>query len=164
MLCSAADTLLLPITIPEQIRRNERLEQSLRTDIEQPGVLREIGGERPINTAKRLFRECSSLVLNVKPQLTDCYSIEAKIELEGGEELSGAQYKEQLRSEFLALGKTGRFVRLVKPEYEEQGQNIAIDMQRLDSDKNESKPLHWLVGPGTDGQWRILEERGPGFD
>jgi hypothetical protein len=159
-----ADTLLLPITIPEQIKQNRETVESLRTDVERPGVLRKIEGEEAIRTARRLFRECSSFVLNLDPRITDCYSIGAKIQLEeSSEEFTGAQYKLRLREEFAPLRGTGRFIRLKEPQFEEQPPNIVIRATREDSKEETRSPLTWVVGPGADGEWRILEERGAGF-
>jgi hypothetical protein len=164
LLCTAADTLLLPLTLPAQLRRNRDEEEHLRVDVEQPSVLRPIPGEDALSTAKRLFRECSSHLLNFSPQLPDCYSISAKITLEGdGEELSGADYKVRLREELLPLAGSMRFVRLRNPTFEERPPNVEVTARRLDSDTEERTPLMWLLGPGPDGGWRILEERGQGF-
>ena len=161
-LSATADTLLLPITIPEQIRLNRETAQRLRTDVEQPGVLRPINDESPLNTAKRLFRECSSHVLNIKPELTDCYSIDAKIELDG-EELTGAEYKTRLRAEYLPLRGGSSFVRLRDPDYEVREGSVLITARRLEADTQERTPITWIVGPGPDGVWRILEERSQGL-
>jgi hypothetical protein len=164
VLSGIADTLLLPITIPEQSKLNLATSEALRTDIERPGLLRKIEGEEAVRTAKRLFRECSSFVLNLDPRITDCYSIAAKVELtEGSEELSGAQYKLRLREEFAPLRGTGRFIRLKDAKFEEHAPNIVITATLEDSKEETRTPITWVVGPGSDGEWRILEERGPGF-
>ena len=161
-LSATADTLLLPITIPEQLRLNREREQRMRVDIEQPGVLLPIANEEPLNTAKRLFRECSGYVLNVKPELTDCYSIHAVIDLDG-EKMTGAEYKTRLRAEYLPLRGGKSFVRLRDPDYEVREKTVLITARRLEADTQERTPVTWIVGPCPDGAWRILEERGQGL-
>jgi hypothetical protein len=164
VLSAVADTLLLPITIPEQSKLNRETAESLRTDVERPGVLPKIEGEEAVRTARRLFRECSGFVLNLDPRVTDCYSIGAKIQIaEGAEELTGAQYKLRLRQEFAPLRGTGRFMRFKDAQFEEQPPNIVITAVKEDSNDATRSPLTWIVGPGPDGQWRILEQRGASF-
>jgi hypothetical protein len=163
---SVADTFLLPLTIPEQSKLNTERTESLRLDVEQPGPLRVIANEEPLRTARRLYRECSSLALSLSSRFVNCYSIAAKIEItdQGGtEQLTGAEYKAKLREEFVPLQGTGRYARMKQPKYEEQPPNVVITAVREDSEDETRETIVWVVGPGADGEWRILEERGPGF-
>jgi hypothetical protein len=170
LLSSVADTLLLPFTIPQQSRMNAAVVESQRLDVEQPGVLPKIANEEPQRTARRLFQMCNSLLVNFDAHLTDCYSIHAKIEITaddkpGGEAetLDGAEYKKRLRSEFASLAGTERFIRLRNAKFEEALPNVRVTAERADQKTEKKGSLVWVVGPGEDGEWRILEEQGAGF-
>jgi uncharacterized protein YceK len=163
VISAVADTVLLPITIPEQLQQNTESREHARLDIDQPSVVSQIKGEEPLRTAKRLYQTCSNYVINVNPRVTDCYAIDAKIKIEGGEELTGAEYKEKLREELAPLKGSGRFISLKEPKYEIAGTNVRVEATRRDPDSAKKSTLVWVVGPGSDGQWRILEEEGAGF-
>jgi hypothetical protein len=163
LISAVADTALLPVTIPEQLAQNASEREHARLDIDQPSVVSPIKGEEAMRTAKRLYQTCSNYVINVNPRVTDCYAIAAKIKIEGGEEMTGAEYKERLREELAPLKGSGRFISLKEPKYEQVGNNVRVEATRRDPDSAKKSTLVWVLGPGSDGQWRILEEEGVGF-
>ena len=163
----AADTLLLPLTIAEQSAYNTRRTEAARTDIEQPSVVSVSRGDPPLRSARRLFRQCQSLISNFGRAYADCYSIGAKIEITtdaGTREITGGEYKTIVRDYFDTHRETGRFIRYVKAGYEPEGDStVRIRADRIDSELEGSVPVEFVVAPGEDDQWRIISEKSPGF-
>jgi uncharacterized protein YceK len=162
-----ADTVLLPFTIPEQIRWSERRQTEARTDIEQPSVILPPNQEAPEDTARRLFRACEPLARTLNNTYLDCYSANAKIEIvDEGEvvrTLTGTEYKEEIRPVMDAARGGTKFVRYADPTFERDGENVRITATRLDSELDGRTPIELIVGAGPDGGWRILEERSIGW-
>ena len=161
-----ADTLLLPVTIPAQLRYSAEQERSARIDIEQPSVSVGARNAPPLRQAARLFEECSSLVSNFKERYVDCYSISADITVEnasGVRTLKGIAYKDEIRAFLEPQRGTVRFIRYIDPQYEIEGKRVRIRATRIDSKDSSRIPIELVVAEGADGGWRIVEEKSPGF-
>jgi uncharacterized protein YceK len=166
-LSTIADTLLLPLTAFEQAEWSEARERRQRLDVEQPSLVVPAAKEAPLVTARRLFKACESLVRNLSPMYTDCYSVDSKIEVkdEDGdvETLTGKEYKEIVRKSINARRGGTRFVRYLQPEYLVEGQRVRIKAIREESGSEDRVPIEFVFGASSDGGWRILEETGPGW-
>jgi hypothetical protein len=167
VLCLFADTLLLPITSFEQAKWSEAREKRARTDLEQPSLVFPAEKEDPLRTARRLFKACENLARNLNPQYIDCYAIDAKIELtdEDGDTrtLSGKEYKDEVKAVIVARRGGTRFIRYLEPQYELEGERVRVRAVREESGFQERTPIEFVFGAGSDGGWRILEERSPGW-
>jgi hypothetical protein len=96
------------------------------------------------------------------PQLADCYSIGARIELGGAAAQSGADYKPALRAALARDASDGVLVEWRNPTFAPDGERVRISATRASSAVAARSPVTLVVGPCTDGGWRILEETGPG--
>jgi uncharacterized protein YceK len=167
VLSTVADTLLLPLTAFEQSKWSEARERRQRIDIEQPSLVVPAANEDPLRTARRLFKACENLARNLNPTYTDCYALDAKIEItdEDGDvrTLNGLEYKAEVRKVLEARRGGTRFVRFLEPQYEVEGQRVRVRAVREDSGVQKRKPIEFVFGPGSDGGWRILEEKSPGW-
>jgi len=167
VLSGVADTLLLPVTIGEQQTWSAARQLEARTDVEQPSLIRPAAKEDPILTAKRLYRACNSLARSFRDRFTDCYSIDAKIEIlvDGNVDrtLTGIDYKNEIREVIAAKRGTTEYVRLDDPVYTREGANVLVTATRLDSEFDDPTEIQMLMGPDEEGAWRILEERSVGW-
>lgn len=158
-----ADTVLLPVTIPEERARRTAIEAQLQTRTDNPSVIELRPGEESVQTARRLFESCRELTEQLSIRLLDCYAIGARVARVKGDEaiteLSGAEYKPQLADTLERARYEGLFVTYRDPRFEPRGETVRIDATQATSDSAERHPVWFLVGPGDDGQWRILEER-----
>ena len=162
-----ADTVLLPLTIPEQLSWSTERANALRTDIQQNSVIVPPQNEAPGDTATRLFRACTSLVASMSRTYLDCYDATAKITVVDAERaprtFTGSEYKEQIAAYFEAARGGASFVRYSDPVFTVEDDRVRIKATRLDSRLEERTPIVLIVGPSADGQWRILEERSVGW-
>jgi uncharacterized protein YceK len=167
VLSTVADTLLLPLTAIEQSKWSEARERRQRIDVEQPSLVTPAAKEDPLRTARRLFKACENLARNLNPMYTDCYTIEAQIEIkdEDGDvrTLTGKEYKEEIRAVITARRGGTRFVRYLEPQFDVEGDRVRVRAVREESGIQERLPIEFVFGPGSDGGWRILEEKGPGW-
>jgi len=167
VLSGVADTLLLPITIGEQSRWSAARERAARTDLEQPSVIRPAKGEDPIRSANRLYRTCNNLLRNLRDRYTDCYTIEADIQIVVEGELvrtpAAIEYKNEIREALAPKRGTAEYVRWADESFEQEGDNVRVKATRVDSAYNDKTPIELLMGPGPDGEWRILEEKSVGW-
>jgi uncharacterized protein YceK len=159
-----ADTVILPVTIPKDAERTRKLEEEKRVDEERPSVVKPQAGEAPVATAHRLFTECARMLKEQDSHFSDCYSIDAKIEIVGSEPMRGADYKKLARESLSQEASEGEMIEWRDPEFSADGERVRISAKRARSDDPSRVPVSLIVGPGQDGGWRILEEVGPGFN
>ncbi|MEE9281949.1 MAG: YceK/YidQ family lipoprotein [Myxococcota bacterium] len=163
-----ADTALLPVTIPEESARQREIAERTQTQHEVATEIRSDPGVAPVETARRLFESCTTRLENLDAALANCYSIDARIVLVEAEdpggpavELSGGEYKERIREVLARTRTSGDFLTYRDASYEAEGPNVRVRAQRASSASPNPWPVTFLLGPGDDGEWRILEERGP---
>jgi uncharacterized protein YceK len=154
-----ADTVLLPMTIPEEIARSTVVEHALRTDLEQPGPVRPIANVDPQRNAEQLFESCVLLFQRLDPDVTDCYSLDARVVGADGHPVHGGDYKERLRQALTLLHRSGGFVAFHEARYHDEGERVRIEATLETSFMPERAAVVLWVGPGTDGDWRILAEQ-----
>jgi uncharacterized protein YceK len=161
-----ADTVLLPLTLREERERRATHEEPLASGEEAPSVSLLIEGADPLVNARQLFAACDDLLRGLRPQLVDCYAVDARIHITDGDEvreLTGIEYKREILAT-MEGNTSGHFVSLSDPIYIPEGDHLVrITATRSSSFRRERAPIEWLVGPGPDGGWRILEETGPGW-
>ena len=158
-----ADTVLLPVTIAKDERRQEERSVDTQTASERPGPIAAIAGEEPLATAQRLFQTCAKLLHAQDPQLADCYSVDADVEINGGASLRGSEYKQTLRAGMARDAAAGHLVEWREPSFSADGAQVRIDATRASSSKPSRSPLVLRVGPCSDGAWRILNETSIGW-
>jgi len=157
-----ADTLILPITIPDENRR--QLEIALRTQTveERPSVIEVATDSDPLDAARRLFEACTYRLEHWDPQLTDCYSLRAKIFYESGKPsaASGAQFKPLIRAAMADLQYAGDFVTWRDETFTREGDAVRVDARAASGSRGDLGPISLLLGASGDGGWRIMEHRG----
>jgi uncharacterized protein YceK len=158
-----ADTLMLPYTIPRESARGEKAAEEVQTVAERPSPVQPRAGEAPLATAQRLFVACEKLVRNHDPHLTDCYSIDAQIQIDGAAPLRGADYKPVLREGLARATAAYESHDWREPVYQVEGERVRISAVRGSSTDPARTPLVLVVGAGADGSWRILEEQSVGW-
>ncbi len=164
-----ADTALLPVTISEESARQTRVAERVQIRREVATGIRSQAGVAPTETARRLFEACVSRLESLDASLADCYSIEARIALldpahPTGDELSGAEYKARMRQVLARLRTRGDYFTYREISYAPEGANVRVHAQRVSSSSPTRAPVTFLLGPGADGEWRILAERGPDWE
>jgi uncharacterized protein YceK len=164
---AVADTFLLPVTLPRERKRQAELDQVQRVDVEQPALVRAEPGEPPEETAERLLARCRGLSRALSDELVNCYSIGARIALRLAAEpdgaarrLSGTQYKLELREALEQLRYQGDSIDWIDPEFEREGDAVRVTATRTSANSPVTYPQRLLLGPCSDGGWRILEEDG----
>lgn len=164
-----ADTLLLPLTIPEERARRSEVAAALDVESEVTSVVPAAPHASPLSNAKHLFSACASRWKRLDPTVTDCYAVGARIAFEpepgagAALELSGSELKRRIRAALPGLRDEGGFVGLSEPAYSVEGERVRIEAVRASSFERERTRIELLVGPGTDGGWRILEEISTGW-
>jgi uncharacterized protein YceK len=163
-----ADTLLLPVTIREQAARQAEPAGAAASSFERqaPSLIGATAGGPPIPNAKRLFAACRVRCERLDPALADCYDVEARIVIEtdaGRTELTGAEYKRRIHEALAGVDEALAFVSLRDPVYSEQRGLVRIEAERLASFGAERQHVTLVVGPGSDGGWRIVEEVSAGW-
>lgn len=167
-LSTVADTLALPATLPREQRRLAEIEQRQRVDVEQPALVTAVAGEKPEVTAERLFERCRTAAKQQSDELLDCYSIGARIVLRPASgsaaprQLSGAAYKLELREGLAQERYVGDVVDWSDAEFEREGDAVRVTATRSTARSAETHVERWLLGPCSDGGWRILEQDGAG--
>jgi uncharacterized protein YceK len=164
------DTFALPATVPRERARLAALEQRRRVDIEQPALVSAAPGEEPEATAERLVERCRQAARESKDDLLDCYSIAARIALRPASDpgaaprrLSGTEYKLELRAALEQQRYTGDTIDWTDVRFEREGSAVRVHATRVSARSSTTHPHSWLIGPGADGGWRILEEEGIGW-
>jgi uncharacterized protein YceK len=161
-----ADTALLPLTIREERERRAAHEEAVLAGEEAPTVSLVIEGADPLVNARQLFTACDNLLRSLRSALVHCYSVDAHIRIVDGNEvreLKGIEYKREILAA-LDGNTAGHFVSLSEPIFIPEGEDfVRITATRSSSFRRERAPIEWVVGPGPDGGWRILEETGPGW-
>ena len=158
-----ADTVILPVTWPKESERQKKVAEEMQVATERPAVIQPIAGDAGVDTASRLFKECAKLLHDQNPHLGDCYSIDAKVEITGQDELRGAAYKPVLRSGLARDASDGILVEWRDPSFGSDGERVRIAAKRVTSSNPTRLPVVLIVGPCADGGWRILEEISPGL-
>ena len=165
-----ADTVLLPLTVVEETRRQKDVAAHEQVERETSTGVRSLQGESTLAAAERLFAQCTELLEELDPRLADCYSIDARVVVDdpadpaGGEELRGAAYKRELREALLRARDSGDYFTYRDTTYEPASSSqVRVRTLRARSASATADSISFLLGPGTDGEWRILEERGPGW-
>jgi uncharacterized protein YceK len=157
------DTVLLPVTIPEERARRTALEAQLQTRTDNPSVIELRPDEGPIETARRLFETCRDLTEQLSIRVLDCYALEARVVRVSADGiptgLTGAAYKQKLVDTLKRAKYAGLFISYRDPSFEPQGDAVRVEATRVTSQSAERNPVRFLMGPGEDGQWRILEEQ-----
>lgn len=166
----AADTVLLPLTVVEEARRQKKVRAREQVERETSTGVRSLRGEPSVATARRLFAQCTELLEQLDPSLADCYSIDARIVVvdpsdpTGGDELRGAAYKQELRAALRRARNSGDYLTYRETSYEPASDSqVRVRTLRARSASATPDSITFLLGPGSDGEWRILEERGPGW-
>ena len=154
-----ADTVLLPLTLPEERVRRSVVGQALRTDVEQPGPVRPIANVAPERNAEQLFQSCLLMFERLDPDVTDCYALDARVVGANGLAVKGGDYKERLRQALSFLHRSGGFIAFHEPRYHDEGGRVRIEATLETSFMPERTAVVLWVGPGADGDWRILEEQ-----
>ena len=158
-----ADTVLLPWTIPKDRETATKQTEAARVDAERPSAIKAKEGESPGETAQKLFKECARLLHANDPAFTDCYSIDSKVEIYGSDPIKGAEYKPKLRADLARWKSDGETIEWRDPQYGVDGDKVHVNATRAVSTSGKRQPVILLLGPGSDGQWRILEELSPGL-
>ena len=156
-----ADTLLLPVTIPEESARVAAIAKERRTDIELPAPVSGDAAAGPELNAKRLFDACVLRFQKLNPNVANCYAIGARVV--AGEEYTGQEYKIVLREAMELLRRSGGFATYQRPSYTVEGQRVRIDAMLAASFLTELTPVTFIVGAGADGDWRVVEATGPAW-
>jgi len=162
-----ADTLILPVTIPEQFSYSDQVAEAIQVERDVPSVISPPAGETTLKTGQRFWDKCVALTAEMRNRLPDCYAVDAKVVVPDGSggtrELKGAEYKERLREILPELRNTTRSVTYIEPKFEVEGDRVKIQAKRADSSALERTTVSFVVGPGADGEWRILEQVGEGL-
>ncbi len=167
-----ADTVLLPLTIPEERERRAALEVEatpIDEQAESPVSGRE--GTPPLEMGKRLYRECLKRIEKLQPSFIDCYSVDAIVSVvtpgpDGRVEMrviSGAQYKVYLRDRIARARSDGDYVTFREASFELEGERVRVRTSRVAASTSMRHQITLLLGAGDDGGWRILEERSAGW-
>lgn len=157
------DTVLLPVTIPRDSARSEKQAEEAQVTSERPSPVQPLADEAPLATAQRLFTACEKLLSHRDPHLADCYSIDAQIELEGQPPLRGAEYKPLLRAGLERAVSAYQSLDWRDPAYAVEGERVRITAVRGSSTDPARTPLVLVVGAGSDGSWRIVQEQSIGW-
>ena len=167
-----ADTLLLPVTIPEERERlASGVVEATRVDVQVKSPVSGVEGTAPLEMAKRLYRECLARVEKLEPSLTDCYSVDARVTVVAtgsqgrveAREISGAQYKAYLRGRIERAREDGDYVTFRDATFELEGDRVRVRMIRVAASTSMRHQVSLLMGAEDDGGWRILEERSAGW-
>ncbi|HXZ86417.1 MAG TPA: YceK/YidQ family lipoprotein [Myxococcota bacterium] len=158
-----ADTALLPITIPEDRKLDADKAREAQVNSERPSPIEPTPGEDALATARRLFATCAELLHDQDPHLSDCYSIDAQVELAGGGSLRGSEYKQAVRAGIERNASAGRYVEWRNPTFSADGERVRIDATRASSVDPPRTAITLVVGPCADGGWRIVSETSIGW-
>jgi uncharacterized protein YceK len=158
-----ADTLLLPVTIPRELARSDARAEELQVQTDRPAPVSAVAGESPTEAARRIFDVCRDRLRRQEDAFADCYAVGAKISLGGAGVQSGAQYKQLVREALERERETGVFVDWRDPSFSAEGERVRIRAMRRSTGEPRESPVELVVGPGSDGGWRIVEETSVGF-
>jgi len=157
-----ADTLLLPVTIPEERERRATLAERMQMRDERPSPIAVAPGTHPVKAAKQLFEACVELLERYNPLLTDCFAQDARIFFDEGDPhmLTGAEYKERLRAAVAEFQQNSEFVTWRRARYAQEGDRVRIDVERSSSERGDSGEVTFWAARGEDEGWRFVELRG----
>lgn len=159
-----ADTLLLPVTIPEDLGREAQHTRSVDPALEQPSPIADFAGDDPVDAARALLDECLDRLRQQRADFVDCYSVDARIErFEAGGRLElqdGAQWKARMRPRLERMVRTGEYVTLLDAEFTREIDAVRVDVEVASSLRPDRYPIRLRIARGDDGQWRIVGQRG----
>ena len=160
---AVADTVILPVTIPKDRVRDQEIAAETEVATERPSPIDPVAGEDALATAHRLFDECARRLHEQDPHFSDCYSVDADIEIAGGATLRGAEYKSAVRGALARDVAAGHLVEWRTPTFTADGARVRIDATRASSSAPPRSPVVLEVGPCADGAWRIVSESSVGW-
>lgn len=158
-----ADTVLLPVSIPRDSERAQRVAERTQVESDRPALVHAKAGEAPADTARRLFEECRALIRRQDADFTDCYSIDASISLAGAQPMRGAEYKSILREAISLDQKEEIFIDWRDPVFEPEALRVRVRATRRSTREPTESALELVIGAGSDGGFRILEETSVGW-
>lgn len=168
-----ADTAMLPVTVPESRARADAASISVEDPllIEQPSPVDVPEGTDALRAAALLYDECLRRLEQLDPTLTDCYSIDARIEIIavsdsgaiGGRKLNGVEYKRYIVGRISRARATSDYITFRGATFEPEGDAVRVRAYRHSASTSARHTVSLLVGPGPDGGWRILEENSAGW-
>jgi uncharacterized protein YceK len=155
-----ADTLLLPLTIPEESERRRVLATDARIDTDVAGPVIPLPDMSHDHNAELLFKRCVRFLERFDPHAVDCYAVGARI-VAGPDTFTGSEYKRVLRENLSLLEDEGGHVSFTQPEYQVVGASVHIEARFVSSFAERDARVSLVVARGTDGYWRIVEQTGP---
>jgi uncharacterized protein YceK len=158
-----ADTVLLPVTIPRESGRSVERAERLQVETDRPALAHASPGEPPLDGARRLFDACRERLRRQEEGFSDCYAVDARVSLAGGQVLRGADYKRVVRQALSRQQATGVFVDWRDPVYALEGERVRVRASRRSTGEPAESALELVVARGSDGGWRIVEETSVGF-
>ncbi len=158
-----ADTVLLPVSIPRDSERAQRVAERTQVESDRPALVHAKAGEAPADTARRLFDACRALLRRQDADLTDCYAVDAAISLAGAQPMRGAAYKPVVRGAISRDQEEEIFIDWRDPVFEPEGERVRVRATRRSSRESAESTIELVIGPGSDGGFRILEETSVGW-
>jgi len=158
-----SDTLLLPVSLSRDGKRSEKIAEKTQVDRDRPALVTAKPGEAPADTAKRLFDACRALIRRQDDQLSDCYGVDASIEVAGAAAQSGSAYKLAIREAIARDRDDDIFVDWRDPVFEPDGERVRVRATRRSTREPAESPVELVLGPGADGGWRIVHEASVGW-
>jgi uncharacterized protein YceK len=158
-----ADTVILPVTIPKDRVRDQEIAADTEVSTERPSPIEPVAGEDAVATAQRLFDACAKLLHKQDPHFSDCYSVDAEVEIAGGATFRGADYKTAVRGALARDVAAGQLVEWRTPTFTADGARVRIDATRASSSDPPRSPVVLEVGACADGAWRIVSEHSVGW-
>jgi len=157
-----ADTILLPLTIPEERARSAAESERMQIQDERPSPVKLAADTPPLEAAKQLFETCAKLLERYDPLLTDCFAIEARIFFDEGEPrmLSGAEYKQRVRAALADFQNNSDFVTWRGARYQQEADRVRIEVERSSSERGDTGHVTLWAARGEDEGWRFVEIRG----
>ena len=156
-----ADTLLLPITIGEEGRRKEGQVDRSQLAVEVAGPVQPVANASDEVNAERLFERCVGYFETHNTNVADCYAVDAQVR-SGGRQYTGAEYKRVVTTGLLRVKAAGGFFSYTHATYAAQeNRRVEVSARRAASFARDHTPATFLVAPGPDGYWRIIQSDEP---
>lgn len=147
-----ADTVLLPLTIPMQLRAS---------DGQAAQAPAETGRWAPSAEGARAFVEsCFALAREFDARYVDCYGDDSRISYRGARDadLSGAEFRDLLKRSLPAAKLRGDRSIFRDLRIEPEGSSFRVRATRYSELYAYESPWEALVGADSTGAWRILRE------
>ncbi len=162
-LCLAADTALLPLTMAEGRDRGPERHAALGSDVDVPGPAQPLPGAPNQENARRLFETCAARFEALDSSAADCFAVDARVVSGDEREQSGARYKLELEHALAQLRESGGFASYRDPSFTLEGERVRIDVTLFASFLGRPTRASFVVAPGADGDWRIIEANVPAW-